>query len=272
MAGCSSQAPPKSKAGVGGAIGENFNPKLTGTIRGSVVWESDPPAVPPIKLLLPVASFEPEQPNPNAPIIDTKTRGVKDALVFLKEVDLGESKPWSHGDVEVAFENGKLIVRQGKDAVRAGIVRRGSKVAFIAREDRKHHLEARGAVVFSLPLPKPDLVTAQPIQESGIVELSSAAGYYWLRGYLWAGEHPYATTTDADGSFTLSQVPVGTFDVVAWMPNWHVKRHERGPEFGEIDRLVFEPAVETTRKLIVAAGDNSDVTLRLRTADFGPAK
>jgi hypothetical protein len=272
VSGCEGRVAEKGKSPPPVALAERFDPKTAGTIRGKVAWDGDVPKVAPIKLLLPIADFDREQPNSNAPAVDPTTHGVKDAIVFLKSIDPKTSRPWPHEPVEAAFEKGRLVVRQGKVAVRGGFVRRGDTVTFVAREAKKHHLDARGSAFFSLPLPEADRAVAREMKDVGLVELSSGAGYYWLREYLWVGEHPYVARTDAAGGFSLDQVPAGDYELIAWLPNWHVKRRERGPEFGEIERLVFEPSVERTAKVAVEANQTANVTLTFRTGDFAPAK
>jgi hypothetical protein len=270
--GCEGRVAEKGKSPPPASLGERFDPKAAGTIRGKVTWDGEVPKVEPIKLLLPIADFDREQPNPNAAAVDPATHGVKDAIVFLKSVDPKTSRPWPHEPVEAAFEKGRLVVRQGKVPVRGGFVRRGEPATFVARETKKHHLDARGAAFFSLPLPEVDRAVAREMKDVGLVELSSGAGYYWLREYLWVGEHPYVARTDAAGGFSLDQVPTGEYEVIAWMPNWNVKRRERGPEFGEIERLVFEPSVERRARVTIGANQTADVTLTFRTGDFAPGK
>lgn len=38
----------------------------------------------------------------------------------------------------------------------------------------------------------------------------------WLRAWVLAFDHPYFTTTDANGAFVLDGVPPGTYQLVAW--------------------------------------------------------
>jgi len=49
----------------------------------------------------------------------------------------------------------------------------------------------------------------------------------WMKSYIGVLDHPYAAVTGPDGSFTLSQVPPGTYNIAAW--------HEA---FGEIAQRV----------------------------------
>jgi hypothetical protein len=38
----------------------------------------------------------------------------------------------------------------------------------------------------------------------------------WLRGFVWAFEHPYFAVTDATGSFEIPNAPAGTWRLVVW--------------------------------------------------------
>lgn len=241
-------------------LGAKFDPKTTGTISGRVLWSGQAPTVESPRLLVKVAGFEGEQANPNAPRIDPKTGGMDQSLVFLRKVDPAQSKPWSHPAVEVAFKNDRLIVQQGDRAGRIGIVRRGDEISCLSYEKRNHILKGRGAAFFSLPLIEIERATKRKLEQGGIVDLSSGAGFFWQRAYLWVGDHPYAVLTDDAGAFTLTDVPVGAYELVSWQPNWIIKGHERHAEFGEIERLLFADPVEQTTKILVTPGDTIPAT------------
>jgi hypothetical protein len=271
LAGC--QPPPAARKETPPMpLGERFDAKATGTIRGQVVWSGAIPKVDAIKLLVSAPGLENEYPNPNAPTIDLKTQAMADVLMFLRKVEVARSRPWSHDPVEVAFDDARLQIHQGQRKTRLGIVRRGDEIACVAREKRNHTLEARGASVFSLPLVVPDKITRRKLEQPGILELSSGSALYWLRGHLWIGEHTYAVVTNAAGEFELAQVPAGTYELVSWMPSWHIKRRERGPEFGEIERLIFVTGVEQSAEITVVAGEAAKTVFRWDAARFNPPK
>ena len=201
--------------------------------------------------------------NPNKPAIDPQSGQIDGALVFLRKVDPVISKPWSHAPVSVVFTDTELEVRQGAAVVPVGIVQLGDTIACSATVERNFSLIARGVPhggeFFALPLPKPNLVTARKLDKPGGVELSCGRGRYWLREYLWVSDHPYVTVTRQDGTFEMKRVPAGEYEIISWMPSWHILRTERNPESGEVTRLIFEPPMHQRRKVTVTAGEATPI-------------
>jgi hypothetical protein len=140
---------------------------------------------------------------------------------------------------------------QGSQTSRVGFVRRGDSIAAVNCDGEFHALRGRGTAFFSLPLVDRDRPTARRLEQAGIVELSSAAGYYWMQAHLFVVDHPYYSRTDRQGRFRLEQVPAGNYEVVCWMPNWVVARKERDPESGLISRAVFAPPLEQMAPVVV---------------------
>lgn len=246
----------------------SFRPNETGTVRGRVVWSGEPPKIADIRRPFDTPGLLRDYPNPNVPVIQATTGGVGGALIFLRGIDPTRARHWDHQNVAVVVDAARIRVDQGDRPVRVGIVRRGDAIAVRSTESRGHILQARGAGVFSLPLLDSDKTTRYPLERSGILTLSSGAGFYWTQGHLWVGEHPYAAVTADDGSFELPMVPEGKWELVSWMPNWNILRVERQPEFGEIERIVFAPAVERSTTVAVVPGASAAHTFSLSSVDF----
>lgn len=263
VTGCRPPATPTPSAAVPTppALGTRFDATQCGTIAGKVVWEGADPRVAPLRYTGVLPGVPREVPNPYAPSIDAKSRGVQ-ALVFLRTVDEARARRWNHAEVEVILGKDRIVTQQAGVRRPVGIVRQGDEIAAWAAEGKQHILLGRRADFFSLPLREPDKVTRRKLEKPGWVELSSGDGLYWLRGHLWVSPHPYVTLTASDGSYTLREVPTGKYEVVSWLPSWHLMGEERNAESGEIDRLVFAPAVErgVTCEVIAGAEARADVT------------
>jgi hypothetical protein len=250
-----------------------FNPATAGTIRGRVSWQGDVPQVPRFEERLNLLPDTPPQPrvvreNPNAPVVDPKTGGVAHAVVFLRGVDPRQARPWDHPPVCVEQRDKRLHIVQGKTIDRVGFVRPGDAVEMVSREAVFHALHASGAAYFTLTFPDSEQPLRRSLKKKGLVELSSAAGYYWMRAYLFVDDHPYFTRTDEQGRFILQGVPPGKYEVVCWLPNWKKERHERDPESGLITRLYFDPPAKQARQVNLGSGESSAIDFVFSTAVF----
>ena len=142
-------------------------------------------------------------------------------------------------------------------------------IAMISRQDLFHSLHMRGAAFFARAFSDPDQPCSQRLERKGIVELSSGCGYFWMRGWLFVGDHPYYTHTDTEGRFTLPQVPPGEYELVCWLPDWHEASRELDAETALICRLTFRPPVELVQTVRIAPGQKQSVALRLDASRFG---
>jgi hypothetical protein len=268
-AGCADARPETTEEPVAVTeAGTHFDPTTAGTLRGQVTWDGSIPAIPPLvirpnPLAGPVLSQPRTEPNPNVPSIDPVTRGIRNAVVYLRGVDPREGKPWDLPPVLVEQRDCRIRIVQGETISQLGFVRLGETVRMVSRDRNFHALHASGATLFSLMFPDPDQPLERHFKEKGLVELTSGAGYYWMRGYLFVDEHPYYTRTDSAGRFVLEGVPPGRYEVVCWLPNWRVAGHERDPESGMFARLFFAPPLERTQSLDLRARQRKDVSFIL---------
>ena len=250
-----------------------FDSATAGTISGHVTWTGALPVIPPFeaRAFIPTGQKgKPRliRPNPNAPRIDPTTRGVAGAVVFLRGIPAGKARLWDHAPVRVEQLDRRLHVMQGSSDVRVGFVRVGDDVEMVSRDDQYHSLHADGAAFFTLTFPDKDRPRQRRLPSPGVVELSSAAGYYWMRAYLFVDEHPYYTRTDAQGRFRLDGVPPGRYEIVCWHPSWVERSHDRDPETSLVNRVFFRPPVEQRRQIEIGPRANAAAEFTLSAADF----
>lgn len=244
-----------------------FDPANCGRITGRVTWAGPVPQAPPFLYGVPQPDGTVATrlvPNPNVPDVEPGSAVLRGAVVFLRGVDPARAKPWDLPPVRVELADRSIRVRQGNAPPRrVGFVRRGAPITMLSVEPVYHVLWARGDAYFSLTFPDPDQPLTRVLDTPGRVALSSGAGYYWASANLFVSDHPYFTLTDADGRFTLEQVPAGAAELVVWLPGWGVTRQDRDPETGLIFRQAYSPPIEVAVPLKVERGGETVTTLTL---------
>lgn len=254
------------------ATGSRFDPTTAGTIRGRVLWQGDVPTVTPTTAALPDGSggyHWTEKPSPFAPLVDEKTHGLAYAVVYLKGIDPVAGRPWDLPPVRVAMTDYRIVVTQfGDPEGRVGFVRHGDEADMVSADQAHHMLRARGAAFFTLPFPDPDKPLRRRFDTTGLVELTSGAGYYWAAADLFVTDHPYYAATDREGRFTLKQVPPGKYELVCRVRNWHVAGQDRDPETGLISRRRYVPPTEKHESVESVPGGSEEHTFRFESSDF----
>src|SRR5262245_346146 len=231
------------------------------TLSGRVIWDGPPPSVPPVKALRPKSGggvVSVTRPHPNVPRIDLATHGVAGAVITLRGIDPLKAKPWDHPPVQIELHDESPLVRQG-DAPpdNVGFVRPGDAVTRVSRQTQFHLLRARGAAFWSLTFPDAERPRTRRLAAEGRVDLTSAAGHYWMHGYLFVSDHPYWARTAADGRWELRDVPPGEYEVIVWLPSGRGVRMERDPESGAVARWTMAAGLEQGRKVVVGQADVS---------------
>ncbi|MGH7169445.1 MAG: carboxypeptidase-like regulatory domain-containing protein [Gemmataceae bacterium] len=256
-------------------IGRDFDPATAGTIQGRVTWRGAIPKIPSYRAPVSPGNEHAGEarrmwPNPNVPRIDAATKGVAGAVVFLRGIDPQRSRPWDHLPVCVELRDYQIHVCQGDREDTSGFVRRGDSIEMVSRQSLFHTLRVRGAAFFARAFPDADRPCTQRLDRSGLVELRSGCGYFWMHGRLFVDEHPYYTHTDAQGLFTLPQVPPGRYELVCWLPNWHEASRELDAETALICRLTFRPPVEVVKPVQVAPRQTQSAAFALDARQFAP--
>jgi hypothetical protein len=269
--GCD-EAPPQPNQEPPAQAASDYDPADTGVVAGRVMWEGAIPQVPDFSSPTYPRDYSDHKqrnwPNPNAPRVDAASRGVAGAIVFLRGVDPGRCRPWDHAPVSVVLKDFQLAVQQGDTASHTGFVRRGTQIDMVSRDQSFHLLQARGAAFFTLAFPDPDAPRTRRLDRAGVVEVTSGAGCFWMRGYLFVDDHPYYTRTDAQGRFRLDHVPAGTYQTVCWLPDWRAASHERDGDTCLIARLSFRPPVELKQSVTVTRGGTANAAFTPSLTSF----
>ena len=245
-----------------------------GTIRGVVSWTGDVPEAAGLTIPLPAAhqtGCNCKQVGLDRLIIDEKSGGVRDAIVYLDGIPAG--KPLPERDIDfMTGKKAKLDQVNCRYTPHVMVVRRGSTLAITSSDNALHTVHALMGIndLFNLAFPVKGRVKDDPSQtnigrRSGIISLKCEAGHFWMTGTIFAVDHPYYRVTDNEGRFELTDVPPGEYTLKIWHENW-AHRLLKSPA-GQVAGVFFRGPVGLEQKVKVEAGKAADLKFDLSKAE-----
>jgi plastocyanin len=90
------------------------------------------------------------------------------------------------------------------------------------------------------------------LSQVGLIEATCDAGHPWMSAYIMVAPHPYYAVSDANGNFTLRDVPPGTYKLKMWHEGVAVTRTEM--ENGKAKKYYYEEPYESFNDVTVTAG------------------
>lgn len=179
-----------------------------GTITGKVVFQGPPP---PMKKIIPTKDQEVcgdirEEPQ----IVLAGDNGVQHSVTYLKEVEAG--KEWTKPVKIPELTNLKCHFEPHIQVIPVG-----SDIEIVNSDPVLHNthgfLEKR--TVFSVLLPNQGDRARRPLKRTGIVRVECDA-HGWMLGWIYVADNPYYAVTTKDGTFSIPDVPPGTYTLVTW--------------------------------------------------------
>ena len=186
-----------------------------GSIQGSVQFSGDLPEVDMEVIGKDNAVCGDGEIAPN-PISVSSDGALQNVIVFLDDVQSGKAWPekeYKLDQLKCRFEPYIQVIPKGADLV-------------ISNSDpvlhNVHPYEQVGdkrRTLFNLAQPKLGQVNTKAIKtrRGEVVELSCDA-HSWMSGWMYVLEHPYFAIVGEDGSFTIDNVPPGSYTLKAWHP------------------------------------------------------
>jgi hypothetical protein len=136
-------------------------------------------------------------------------KGVADAFVYLVKVEKGKAwakppKPPELNNLKCDFAPHVQIIQPGElVVVNSDPVLHNTKSFF----DR--------TPVFNLALPNQGQRITREIKRTGLMRVECDA-HGWMLGWIYVADNPYYAVSAKDGTFTIADVPPGSYTLVVW--------------------------------------------------------
>jgi hypothetical protein len=137
-------------------------------------------------------------------------KGVQGAFVYLQKVAKG--KAWAETPQPYELNNLKC-----QFAPHVQVIPMRSELEIINSDPTLHNTHGflGRRTVFNVALPDQDMRVKASLKRPGIVRVECDA-HGWMLGWIYVADNPYYAVTAEDGTFTITDVPPGTYTLVAW--------------------------------------------------------
>jgi hypothetical protein len=135
-------------------------------------------------------------------------KGVQDAVVYLKAVAKG--KAWGPADRTPVLDQEKCTFRPAVQVVRPG------KIDILNSDPILHNTHGfyGQRTAFNLAMPDKGMRVPSELPRPGLVRVECDA-HGWMLAHIYVADSPYYALTGADGSFSITDVPPGSYTLVA---------------------------------------------------------
>jgi Polysaccharide lyase family 4, domain II len=177
-----------------------------GTIRGKVVYQGEIPT----RKIVPTKDRATCGEVRDEPQVEVGAdKGVKGAVVWLKGIEKGKAMTKPANKPEIV--NQKCTFVPHVQALPIG------SIVVVNMDPVMHNTHAFHGkqTVFNVALPVKGQRIEKPITKPGINRVECDT-HGWMLGWIFAAENPYYAVTDEKGTFSIGDVPPGSYTLVAW--------------------------------------------------------
>lgn len=137
--------------------------------------------------------------------------GLANVIVYLKDISKGKAAPAE----PVSLVNEKCMF-----SPRAQGAMVGGQVKISSEDTVLHNTHPQesdtNATIFNVALPFKGFSVTKPLPSMPMMIKVKCDAHEWMHAWIMELDHPYYTTSGADGHFIIKDVPPGTYTLAVW--------------------------------------------------------
>jgi hypothetical protein len=228
-----------------------------GTISGTVKWSGTVPKTLdfPITKDQQICDPESQKTRDMERLIIGPQGGVANTVVYLRNISSG--KP-----MDLPEQRRQLDQKHCRYVPHILLVPQGGDLGMVSSDPVLHTIHMDGAATYNLPFPFPDRATSRSMPAAGLVNLRCNGGHVWMNAEMLVVSHPYYAVTDESGHFELTNVPPGTYQIVAWHEGWTLMGKEQAFDVlteHSVQRPVFSQPKTWEKSVTVTPNGSANV-------------
>jgi len=228
-----------------------------GTISGTVKWQGPVPRLAPSTIDKDQQICDPEGQKHRdlERLLVAPDGGVANTVVYLSDITRGKA-------MDLPAERRFLNQKNCRYEPHILLVPEQATLTVKSSDPLLHTVHMSGSADYNLPFTAQGQEISRPMTREGTVSLRCNAGHVWMNGEMIVARHPYYAVTDADGHFELTNVPAGTYEIMAWHEGWRVVGETPLYDIAtqvRVKRPVFSDPIVWSKTVTVPAGGTADV-------------
>jgi len=185
--------------------------------------------------------------------------GVANTIVYLKNISAGKA-------MQLPEQRRHLDQRRCHYVPHILLVPQNAELQMKSSDATLHTIHMDGAATYNLPFPFPNQISARAMATPGLVNLRCNGGHVWMNAEMMVVPHPYYSVTDESGRFEFTNVPPGTYQIVAWHEGWTLAGKEQAYDVlteRSVQRPVFTEPKTWEKSVTVNANQPSTVNFAI---------